>query len=699
MTQHRVAMPQITISQSESDATDATSSRISDLLIVGDTVYGTQRFDGGIISWNIETLAQTSQTAYPADPLAGAAPSLAQIGETILSAGWVNQGLALHDLRTNGTLGPSNALANTPALFQLNSQTDGSDTSVFGISTNGQSITQLSFDDTNQLTNIATIPSELTITDITTATIGTTPYLFTVSATDNSVTSWEQGPRNDLSPVSYLGNTDGFWVQTPTAIATATVSGETYLIIAGSGSSSLSVLQIDQDGSLQTVTHILDDRSTRFANPSTLDVIQRGDATFILASGSDDGLSIFQLLPGGGLLHRTSIADTDEISLANPAAIAARATASGIEFIVASSTEPGLTRLNFDIGANDDLVIGTNGADTLSAGSGNDILLDQAGADVLTGGAGRDIFVMTADGDRNTITDFALGYDRVDLSAWTGLRSASQLTLQETASGLRITYGPEVLILQSSNDTSIEASDFIAQGLTITTQLPSTIVPGFSGPATTPPTLPDRILYVPPLQTPAPAEIGIERFGLAQPDRLVGGTFDDSLWGQGGDDTLLGNQGADTLFGGSGSDTLFGGDGGDQLSGGSGRNQEWAFSTETIETSDRLFGEDGNDDLLGYSGADWLDGGSGDDILTGGGGRDTFVFQKGSDRITDFAPYVDTLLLDTDLWSGELSARDVIDTFATRTSDQITFVFRDDRLVLEGTLDLSEIETRIEFIG
>lgn len=71
--------------------------------------------------------------------------------------------------------------------------------------------------------------------------------------------------------------------------------------------------------------------------------------------------------------------------------------------------------------------------------------------------------------------------------------------------------------------------------------------------------------------------------------------------------------------------------------------------------NDRLWGVEGNDFLLGGSGNDILTGGAGNDRMTGGTGSDRFQFnagtrfslrRNGSDRITDFTPSLDKILLD-----------------------------------------------------
>lgn len=139
--------------------------------------------------------------------------------------------------------------------------------------------------------------------------------------------------------------------------------------------------------------------------------------------------------------------------------------------------------------------------------------------------------------------------------------------------------------------------------------------------------------------------------GARGPDSLSGDAGDDTLKGGGGGDRMNGGLGADLMRGGRGSDlidglndddtilagggqdTVRGGDGHDWLEGGRGR--------------DRLLGRDGDDTILGGGAPDWIDGGHGADLLTGGRGADRFVFHEGEgmDRISDFRPGTDRLVL------------------------------------------------------
>ena len=90
--------------------------------------------------------------------------------------------------------------------------------------------------------------------------------------------------------------------------------------------------------------------------------------------------------------------------------------------------------------------------------------------------------------------------------------------------------------------------------------------------------------------------------------------------------------------------------------------------TATIINDDgtrRHKGTDGKDVLLGTTATDYLIGGAGDDNLTGGAGGDLFSFATanlGNDRITDFAPDQDAIVVSAQGFGGGLIAGDTITT-------------------------------------
>ncbi|QFU10087.1 Serralysin C precursor [Rhodobacteraceae bacterium THAF1] len=136
-------------------------------------------------------------------------------------------------------------------------------------------------------------------------------------------------------------------------------------------------------------------------------------------------------------------------------------------------------------------------------------------------------------------------------------------------------------------------------------------------------------------------------------DTLDGGGNDDLIYGGSGNDVLLGSGGNDTILGQGNNDTMDGGTGNDSLVGAAGLDQ--------------LFGDVGNDTLKGGGANDTLSGGDGDDLLVGGAGRDVFIFDDGgdTDRINGYQQGFDTIQIDDDLYAGNLSGQQIVDTFGS----------------------------------
>lgn len=164
-------------------------------------------------------------------------------------------------------------------------------------------------------------------------------------------------------------------------------------------------------------------------------------------------------------------------------------------------------------------------------------------------------------------------------------------------------------------------------------------------------------------------------------DRLRGGMGNDMIQGQRGNDRVAGDMGNDILKGGIGNDTLLGGGGRDQLNGEGGHDRLLGH-----KGNDRLLGGLGNDSLLGGQGQDTLIGGPGSDVLTGGAGADHFVFQgnTGADRITDFTPGQDRLLIAEGMVPDHLP--DFFEDQIVKTRDGVMITLSEgNRILVEGS--------------
>lgn len=103
----------------------------------------------------------------------------------------------------------------------------------------------------------------------------------------------------------------------------------------------------------------------------------------------------------------------------------------------------------------DDLILGSKGADTLTGGAGADILAGMKGADTLTGGTSADLFVFTSAKDSrpsaaDTITDLGKGADRLCFA------KLGEMTLLADENAAFSGAGDEIRWLSSASETIVE---------------------------------------------------------------------------------------------------------------------------------------------------------------------------------------------------------------------------------------------------
>lgn len=410
--------------------------------------------------------------------------------------------------------------------------------------------------------------------------IGGAQYVATTSAFEDGLNLVEVTPTA-LIQRDALGAVEGLPINTPVEIGVIQRLDETLLVTGSFDTSSLSVVRIGSDATMQMSDHILDSPVTYFQGLSALGTLVYGDFAFVAAGGADGGVSLFSVLPGGRLIHLDSVGDDSSSTLYRVSAIDLVTTGTRLDLLVSSAWESGVTRIGYDLTAlgsvlvasqtggalsgtpGDDQLIGSDMADTLTGGAGADTLSDGAGQDVLTGGDGADLFVMHPDTQQDVITDYDRTADRLDLSAWDFLYDVGQLSITPTSDGAVLSHGAETLSITSSDGAPLTSGDFSN----------------------------DTILNVdrPPL-----LPIAQSLQGGPEADTLSGAWGNDTMNGAGGDDLLIGSGGDDTISGGSGDDLMDGGDG-----------------------MDTLAGESGADTLIGGVGDDLLLGGIGDDVIFG----------------------------------------------------------------------------------
>lgn len=496
--------------------------------------------------------------------------------------------------------------------------------------------------------------------------LGGDAFIVAASHSGTALVSYRIGDDGRPVEADRIGAAQGLGVASPAAVEVVMLGDKAYAIMASAGSGTLSVAQLRPDGTLAVTDHVMDALGTRFQGARILETIEIGGRAYVVAAGSDDGLSLLQLLPSGRLLHMGSVADSTTTMLAKGSSIALSANDGNLDILVGSGSEPGLTWLRVELGktglnvagsadadtlegsADADLLDGGAGDDRLFGGGGNDILISGAGNNVMAGGAGADTFVIAAGAWTNRITDFDPAHDRIDLSGWPLLRSHAQLVITSTLTGAEIRFGDAVLVIETFNRKPL-GPDAIAQ-LDLLNM--SRILPEWLGPMLPPEPLPALSTPEPPPAAPVASSDTGSTFpvptetinGTARADILTGTVGSDLIHGNGGNDEIHGNGGDDIIYSGAGDNLIFGGAGNDWIYGGAGNNLIYGGIGWDVITGgsgdDIIYGGDGfdfisggggNDRLYGNNGNDTLDGGSGDDVLFGGRGADTLFGGPGND--------------------------------------------------------------------
>ncbi|MEL7176213.1 MAG: hypothetical protein AAGK28_06795 [Pseudomonadota bacterium] len=313
------------------------------------------------------------------------------------------------------------------------------------------------------------------ITAMAQGTVDGKTYFFTADGTGDGISSYWMGRFGNIKERDNLGAADGFAINAPSALDTALVDGNLFVLAGGAGSNTLSALKVNTFGGLFETDTQLDSLDTRFGGINAIETVTVNDRAFVLAGGADDGVSLFELSSDGRLHHLTSIADETDTTLQNVSTISARAVGDDIQ-VFAAGSETGITEFTIDLGALgasvngndldntltggalDDLLVGRDGDDTLDGGAGNDRLIDGAGVDTMTGGAGADVFVFTPDNRMDTVTDFDIAEDRLDLSAFLFLYDTSRLDFTQKGYGVLIQYGSDRFRIED-DDTTLQVAD------------------------------------------------------------------------------------------------------------------------------------------------------------------------------------------------------------------------------------------------
>jgi VCBS repeat protein len=148
-----------------------------------------------------------------------------------------------------------------------------------------------------------------------TAVIGGTTYLFAAASIDSAFSAFTVAPTGALSPYQSVLDNTTFRLGGASAIATALVGGNTYIFVGGT-EDGISVFLLPPGGSINNVFNLGDNATLHLDNVSDLSTANIGGTTYLFAAGhDDDGVSVFTVAANGTLVNVANVSDTGALAL------------------------------------------------------------------------------------------------------------------------------------------------------------------------------------------------------------------------------------------------------------------------------------------------------------------------------------------------------------------------------------------------
>ena len=363
--------------------------------------------------------------------------------------------------------------------FLLGAGGDAGDLTLYAMGQNGR-VAQ-----STQIASVGTNKASVEgITDMLEIASGGHTFIVSSSNTDNSLNSYQMNDAGQLEFVDRVTAADGMWVSGLDGLTVIEQDGQAFVLGVSAAAGAMVSVRMNPMGVFFVSDVVYDSRDTRFDGATAIDSFGVDDRNFVLSGGSDQGLTLFELMDDGSLFHHSSIAQDNDWHIGNVQAIETIVQGDTLEILVSGSATGGIAQLTLnlaDIGVKrhgtdaadtiagttaDDFLFGGAGDDFLSGGAGDDILFANQGQDQLTGGEGNDMFVFEADGISDNVQDFQLGQDQLHLGGWGRLYDYRDLSISSHENGAKIRWHDEELTIVNADGGSIDpnawtSNDFV----------------------------------------------------------------------------------------------------------------------------------------------------------------------------------------------------------------------------------------------
>ncbi len=191
----------------------------------------------------------------------------------------------------------------------------GGTTYLFVSGMNDDGVSVFSVDAGGQLLNVGNITDNSArmlafAKSVTTAIINGTTYLFVAGFSDDGVSVFRVVNSGSFNVTTQANVTDNSILQLDGAnsVATANISGTTYLFVAGTNDHGVSVFSVNAAGMLQNVFNVTDNSQFNLSGASSVTTANISGTTYLFVAGTNDsGVSVFSVNAAGQLQNVDNI--------------------------------------------------------------------------------------------------------------------------------------------------------------------------------------------------------------------------------------------------------------------------------------------------------------------------------------------------------------------------------------------------------
>ena len=269
-------------------------------------------------------------------------------------AGYIDDGVSVFSIANDGRLTPVHSVtdAGSLELYGANSVTTatiGSSSYLFVAGYDDDGVSVFSIADTGRLTPVQNVPDDATLEldgaySFTTATIGSSSYLFVAGYDDDGVSVFSIADTGRLTHVHNVSDDATLELDGAASVTTASIGSSSYLFVAGEIDDGVSVFRIENTGMLTPVQDVPDAGSLELDGANSVTTATIGGSSYLFVAGfADDGVSAFSIADTGRLTPVQNVPDNATLELSEASLITTATVGSTSYLFVAGFADDGVS--------------------------------------------------------------------------------------------------------------------------------------------------------------------------------------------------------------------------------------------------------------------------------------------------------------------------------------------------------------------